>query len=416
MRLLSRHQRRMLFSSSVNTAAESCSPLQVYTLMHRSSARIDSFSILSALKSTTSLPFTRHLHAHLLKLGFSAHLHVATCLLSIYAPTLFPDARLLFDEMPHRSPVTWNIMITANSRRGQIRDARHMFEEMPQRNQSSWSSMIAAYIHNSLLRDGLSLFRLMITTTAVTPDELTLGPILSACGRLGSVGLPLGKSTHAFTIKNKWDLSAELGASLVDMYAKCGALTSAATVFAAMRDHDRNVVAWTSLICGAAQHGHGQEALAVFERMRESGVEPNDVTFTGVLSACVQTGMVDEGRRCFGMIERPRIQHYGCMVDLYGKKGLLREAYEVIETMPYETNAVVWGSFLSSCMLHEEMGMVDRVVDKVMGVIRPDKDGGVYSLLSQLYLLSGRVSEAEGIREMMVAHNVRKIRASSFIN
>ncbi|KAG6393943.1 hypothetical protein SASPL_144518 [Salvia splendens] len=411
MRLLCRHQRRRLYSSSINTAAESCSPLQLYT-------RIDSFSILSALKSSTSLPHTRHLHAHLLKLGFSAHLHVATCLLSLYAPAQFSDARLMFDEMPQRSPVTWNIMITAHSRRAQIRAARHMFDEMPQRNQSSYSSMIAAYIHNSLLHDGLSLFRLMTTTavTAFAPDELTLGPILSACGRLCSVGLPLGKSTHTFIIKNKWHLNAELGASLVDMYAKCGALTSAATVFAAMRDANRNVVSWTSLICGAAQHGRGQDALAVFEQMRESGVEPNDVTFTGVLTACVRAGMVDEGRRCFRMIRRPKIQHYGCMVDLYGKKGLLQEAYEVIETMPYEANAVVWGSFLSSCMLHKEMGVVDRVVDKVMSVIRPDKDGGVYSLLSQLYLLSGRVSEAEGIRRLMVAQNVRKIRASSFIN
>ncbi|KAG6392204.1 hypothetical protein SASPL_146415 [Salvia splendens] len=403
MRLLCRDQRRRLYSSSINTAAESCSPLQ------------DSFSILSALKSSSSLPHTRHLHAHLLKLGFSAHLHVATCLLSLYAPAQFPDACLLFDLMPHRSPVTWNIMITAHSRRAQIRAARHMFDEMPHRNQSSYSSMIAAYIHNSLLRDGLSLFRIM-TTTALAPDELTLGPILSACGRLGSVGLPSGKSTHTFIIKNKWHLNAELGALLVDMYAKCGALTSATSVFAAMRDATRNVVAWTSLICGAAQHGRCQDALAVFERMRESGVEPNDVTFTGVLTACVRAGMVDEGRRCFGMIGRPKIQHYGCMVDLYGKKGLLREACEVIETMPYEANAAVWGSFLSSCMLHKETGVVDRVVDKVMSVIRPDKDGGVYSLLSQLYLLSGRVSEAEGIRSLMVAHNVRKIRASSFIN
>ncbi|XP_057792500.1 pentatricopeptide repeat-containing protein At5g66520-like [Salvia miltiorrhiza] len=398
-------------------AAEPCSPveaLQLYRRMHRKSARLDSFAVLSALKACShlrdNLPLTRHLHAHLLKLGFATHLYVATCLLSVYSPTIFRDARLLFDEMPTRSAVTWNIMITGYSKQGDVSAARLMFDTMPHRVSSSWSAMIAAYIDNSLWHHGISLFRLMMTgSRSLRPDQLTLGPILAGCGRLSSVGLALGKSMHAFAVKNKWELNVELGSCLVDMYAKCGVLENARLVFDTMKQ--RNVVAWTALIHGAAQHGQGREALRVFEKMREAGVKPNDVTFTGVLAACVQAGLVEEGRGYFATIGRPRIQHYGCMVDLYGKAGLVREAYRVIETMPYEANAVVWGSFLSACKLHKQLDMVDEAIDEVKRVMSPDNDGGLYSLISQLYLLCGRASEAQAIRDL----NVRKIRASTFI-
>ncbi|KAH6764788.1 hypothetical protein C2S52_013760 [Perilla frutescens var. hirtella] len=380
----------------------------------------DSFSLLWALKSCShSLPLTRHLHAHLLKLGFSAHLYVATCLLSIYASssstTVFSDARILFDEMPSRNSVTWNVMITGYSRQGNVKAARFLFDTMPHPSLSSWSAMVAAYIHNSLWNHALALFRQM----RLTPDQLTLGPILAGCGRLGSVGLPLGKSIHAFAVKNNWSLNVELGTCLVDMYAKCGLFMNARLIFHMIDINDRNVVAWTAFICGAAQHGHALEALHVFEKMREAGANPNELTFTGILTACAQAGLVDEGRRYFRMLShyglRPRIQHYGCMVDLFGKAGLLSDAYELINTMPYQPNAVVWGSFLSSCKLHRQFEMADRVIHEVMSVIKPENDGGIYSIISDLHLLCGRISEAERLRDLMLAQNVRKLRASTFI-
>lgn len=249
------------------------------------------------------------------------------------------------------------------------------------------------------------------------PDQLTLGPIIAGCGRLGTVGLPLGKSMHAFTVKNIWKLNVELGTCLVDMYAKCGLFKNARLIFD-MMEH-RNVATWTAMICGAAQHGHGQEALQMFDKMMEAGVKPNELTFTGILTACVQAGLVEEGRRYFRMIGncglKARIQHYGCMVDLFGKSGAVGEAYRVISTMPYKANAVVWGSFLSSCKLYRQFEMADKVMGEVMTTIRPEENGGVYSMISDMYMLCGRTREAERLRELMLGHNVRKVRASTFI-
>ncbi|KAL6546182.1 hypothetical protein OROMI_021903 [Orobanche minor] len=412
-----------------NAASSSSSPLkplQLYTHMQRQSVPFDTFSILFALKSCNHLPHNlniiRHLHAHLLKLGFSTNVYVATCLLSAYASTFFNDACTLFDEMPARNTVTWNVMITGYSRRGDTRAARIAFDAMPLRDLASWSAVIAAYMDNSLWNQGLALFRAMLSSRdagdeRLKPDQLTLGPVLAGCGRMGSSGLGLGKSIHGFVMKNKWELNVEFGTCLVDMYAKCGHLKEACLVFRMMKSS--NVVAWTALICGAARHGHGQEALWMFDKMREAGVEPNELTFTGVLTACVQKELIEEGSKYFRLLEqygmKPTIHHYGCMVDLFGKAGLLGEAYEVINTMPFEANVVIWGSFLSSCKLHKQFEMAEKVIDKVMRMVRPENDGGVYSLICDLYVLRGKWGQVERLRDMMLSQNVRKVRGSSFI-
>ncbi|KAL7241605.1 hypothetical protein ACSBR1_014243 [Camellia fascicularis] len=203
------------------------------------------------------------------------------------------------------------------------------------------------------------------------------------CAHMGSIGLLLGKSIHGFIAKNGWVLNVELGTVLVDMYAKCGILKNASWVFDMMQD--RNVKSWTVLICGSAQHDYGKEALFMFEMMKEVGVRPNELTFTGVLSACAQAGLVEEGRRYFRTIEEyglePTIQHYGCVVDMFGKARLLGEA----------------------------------VVDPVMEMVKPENDGGDYTLVSDLYVLGEKWDDAERVRKLMVNQNVRKARGSSFI-
>ncbi|THG02924.1 hypothetical protein TEA_013824 [Camellia sinensis var. sinensis] len=220
----------------------------------------------------------------------------------------------------------------------------------------------------------------MLVVEQLKLEQVTLGLVLVGCAHVGSVGLLLGKSIHGLIVKNGWVLNVELGTVLVDMYAKCGFLKNASWVFDMMQD--RNVKPWTVLICGSAQHGYGKETLFMFEMMKEVGVRPNELTFTGVLSACAQAGLVEEGRY-FRMIEEyglePTIQHYGCVVDMFGKAGLLGEAY------------------------------------KVMEMVKPENDGGVYTLVSDLYVLGEKWDDAERVRKLMVNQNVRKARGSSFI-
>ena len=388
--------------------------------MHRSSVPSDSFSILFTLKSCThlqNLTVIQHLHAHIVKIGFSSHVYVATSLLYAYVLMSFEHACVLFDEMPERNTVTWNTMITGHSRSGDVDSARAVFEEMPVRDVASWSAMLAAYVKSGNYVQAVAVFRDMMAHEGLRPDQVTLGSVLTGCAHMGSLGLLAGKSVHGFIAKNGWELNVELGTVLVDMYAKCGFVKTACRVFGLMQE--RNVVSWTALICGSAQHGYSKEVLSLFEMMQKAGVRPNELTFTGILTACVHTGLVDEGRKYFKMIEEcglePRIQHYGCIVDLLGKAGLLEEAYQIIRIMKFEPNIVVWGSFLTACREHKQFGMAERVIAKVLSMITPENNGGVYSLIADLYVLGEKWDEAESLRKLMLKENVKKARGSSFI-
>ncbi|OMO77671.1 hypothetical protein COLO4_25038 [Corchorus olitorius] len=402
----------------IKNASSPRKALLLYSKMHRQSIPFDSFSLLFTLKSCAPLRnynLIAHLHSHILKLGFVTDVYVATSLLNAYVVASFDDARKLFDETPDRSSVTWNTMITGYSRTGDINKAHELFEAMPVKDIGSWSAMIAAFMNNRKWNSGFECFREMVVNERIKPDQFTVVSVLCGCAHMGSIGSLLGRSLHGFIVTNGWDLNVETGTVLVDMYAKCGLLLFACRVFKLMEQ--RNVRTWTALICGAAQHGYSDEALSLFEAMQQMGVRPNEMTFTGILNACARRGLVDEGRKYFNMINQyglePRIQHYGCMVDLFGKAGLLEEAYEVIRTMKFEPNVFVWSSFLSACKEYEQFQMAERVIEQVLKIVKPESDGGVYSLISDLYVLNEKWDDAERIRKLMV--NVRKTRGSSFI-
>ncbi|XP_010260794.1 PREDICTED: pentatricopeptide repeat-containing protein At5g66520-like [Nelumbo nucifera] len=409
------------WASAIRNAASPYKALHLYTQMQRQGVPFDSFTILFTLKSCThleNLTLVRHLHAHLLKLGFNSHVYVATSLLYAYVIGTFHDARLLFDEMPEKNTVTWNTMITGYSKAGNVEKARSLFETMPVRDLASWSAMIAGYINSGNWDQGLTLFREMMVNEPLKPDQVTLGSILSGCAHMGSLGLLVGKSIHGFTVKNGWELNVELGTVLIDMYAKCGFLKNACRIFVKMPE--KNVLSWSAMICGLAQHGYGEEALSLFEEMKAAGIKPNEITFTGIFSACTRAGLVDEGKKYFkDMIEEyglePRIQHYGCMVDLLGKAGRLEEAYEVIKTMRLQPNVIVWSSLLAACKMHKKFELAEKVIEQVMQVVKPDNDGGVYTLISDLYVLNDKWDDAERVRKLMLNQNVKKVRGSSFI-
>jgi len=84
-----------------------------------------------------------------------------------------------------------------------------------------------------------------------------------------------------------------VGSSLVDMYGKCGGMEDAWRVSNKMPSHD--VVSGNAILGGCAMHGQWKEALKHFELIHEEGVQPNDITFVCLLSACSHAGLVDEG-------------------------------------------------------------------------------------------------------------------------
>ncbi len=208
------------------------------------------------------------------------------------------------------------------------------------------------------------------------PDSVSFMGVLNACASV--VALEQGRCAHEQIIESGWDLDVFVQKSLVDMYAKCGSLEDAWRVFDKMPSHD--VVSWNSILGGYAMHGCGKEALKHFERMCEEGVQPNDITFVCLLSACSYAGLVDEGMCCYAYMTTvhmisPKLEHYTCMVDLRGHAGHLQEAENMIKAMPCEPDVTTWKAMLGACRIHGNVEMGERVAKRVLE-LEPENAAG----------------------------------------
>ena len=133
--------------------------------------------------------------------------------------------------------VSWNVIITAYAKRGEMAMARELFDQVPERDVVSWNSMISGYVRCGSLRHAMELFEEM-QGMGEKPDTVTVLSLLSACSDSGA--LDVGRRLHSYLSErfSRTGLSTVLGNALIDMYAKCGSLKSAHEVFWSMRDKE----------------------------------------------------------------------------------------------------------------------------------------------------------------------------------
>lgn len=326
-------------------------------------------------------------------------------------------ARQLFDEITQPDLASWNSIINANCKAGLIDVAWNLFDAMPEKNVISWSCMINGYVECGGYKEALALFRemQMLKTNDVKPNGFTMSSILSACGRLGA--LEHGKWVHAYIEKCKMEIDVVLGTALIDMYAKCGSIGKAKWVFNLM-GHNKDVMAWSAMVSGLAMHGDAWECLQLFNEMTSHGVRPNAVTFIGVLCACVHGGLVSEGKEYFRRMNKefgisPMIQHYGCIVDLYGRAGLIGEAWNVVKSMPMEPDVLIWGALLSGSRMHGDIETCEISLKKLIEL--DPSNSGAYVLLSNVYAKMGKWIEVRQVRDLMEVRGIKKVPGCSLV-
>ncbi|XP_015962763.1 pentatricopeptide repeat-containing protein At2g36730 [Arachis duranensis] len=299
-----------------------------------------------------------------------------------------------------------------------VKDARKVFEEMPNRTVVSWNSIMTACVENHWLGDGIRYFFRM-RGCGFEPDHTTMVLMLSACAELGY--LSLGRWVHSQLILRGMVLSCQLGTALVDMYAKSGNLGCARLVFERMEE--RNVWTWSAMILGLAQHGFAEEALALFAEMCENhSICPNYVTYLGVLCACSHAGMVNEGYKYLREMEyvhgiKPMMVHFGAMVDVLGRAGLLKEAYDFIQRMPIEPDPIVWRTLLSACNVHDAQdhaGIGDKVRKRLLQM--EPRRGGNLVIVANMYAESGMWEKAAKVRRDMRDGGMKKMAGESCVD
>lgn len=402
--------RGLAVSSSPGTA------IGLFTAMRRAGTAPDAFSFTFVFKSCSRCfslwRSPSDLHAQAIKHGClgarSAHTHVHNALLHAYASrAAVDDARRVFDEMPVRDVVAFSGLLNVYLKVNDLDAARAVFDQVPHRDVVSWTTMISAYARAHRPQEALALFDAM----PVQPDEVTMVSVVSACTALGD--LATGERVRRHIDSNGFGWMVSLRNALMDMYAKCGCLPEARTLFDGMMV--RSLASWNTLISAYASHGDVDNTTAVFFQMLAEGntVKPDGVTLLAVLMAYAHKGCVEEGRAMFNAMRRGNygkveltIEHYGCMVDMLGRAGQLEEAYQMIEKMPIPSNDVVWGALLGACRIYRDINMAERAVQKLRN-LNPE-EGGYYILLSDMYTSAGRTAEATDIRRAMNESGIQK--------
>ncbi|OMP11480.1 hypothetical protein CCACVL1_00499 [Corchorus capsularis] len=380
----------------------------------------DKFTFINALSACANLEMLnvgKQIHARIVSMQFDINRPVGNALISMYAKSGGVHIAQKIVEhagMSNLDIIAFTSLLDGYIKLGDIEPARQIFESLRDRDVVAWTAMIVGYFQNGLNTDALKLFRLMVRD-GPKPNSFTLAAMLSVSSSLTS--LSHGKQIHAIAIRTGQASSVSVNNALITMYARTGSINYARQVFSRIHRF-RDTVSWTSMIMALAQHGFGEEALELFEKLLAAGIKPDHITYVGVLSACTHVGLVEQGRRYYNMMKNvhkiePTLSHYSLMVDLLGRAGLVQEAYDFIKKMPIEPDVITWGSLLSSCKVYKNVEL-GRVAAERLLHIDPE-NSGAYSALANLYAVCGKWEDAAKTRKLMKDGGVKKEQGISWV-
>ncbi len=279
--------------------------------------------VLNACATAVALEEGRRVHEQILQSGCESDVTVGNSLIDMYAKCgSMEDAWRVFNKMPVRTVVSWTAMIVGHVKCGQGHRALELFQQMQLEN--------------------------------VQPDPVTFMGVLNACASV--LALAEGRRIHQQIMQCGCESAVFVGNSLIDMYTKCGSMEDAWAVFNKMCTRD--VVSWNAMILGHVKCGQGQKALELFQQMQWEGVQPDPLTFVGVLNACASIAALAEGMQVHQQI----IQN-GCesdlfvgnsLIDMYAKSGSMEKAWRVFNKMPLH-DLVSWNAMLGGFAMHGQI-------------------------------------------------------------
>uniref|UniRef100_A0A453MVW4 Pentatricopeptide repeat-containing protein n=2 Tax=Aegilops tauschii subsp. strangulata TaxID=200361 RepID=A0A453MVW4_AEGTS len=379
--------------------------------------RPDGFVVVGALSASGGAGDLRAglgVHGLIFRCGLGSELVVGNALVDMYCRCgRFEGVLGVFDEMAVKDEVTWGSMLHGYMKCVGVDAALSFFDQMPVKSTVSWTALVTGHVQAKQPIRALEIFGRMVLE-GHRPTHVTIVGVLSACADIGS--LDLGRVIHGYGSKFNISTNIIVSNALMDMYAKSGSIEMAFTVFEEVPLKD--AFTWTTMISSFTVQGDGIKALELFEDMLRSGIVPNSVTFVSVLSACSHAGLIQQGRELFDNMRRiynikPQLEHYGCIVDLLGRGGLLEEAEALIYDMDVEPDTVIWRSLLSPCLVHGNDRLAEIAGQEI--IKREPGDDGVYVLLWNIYASSDRWKEALDIRKQMLTRKILKKPGCSWI-
>lgn len=294
-------------------------------------------------------------------------------------------------------------------------EAYAVFSRIPKKDVVCWVALISGFTSNGMAQRSIEEFSKMLLENNTRPDAILMVKVLGSCSELGF--LEQAECFHSYVIKYGFDSNQFIGASLVELYSRCGSLGNASKVFDEISLKD--TVVWTSLITGYGIHGKGAKALETFNHMvKSSEVKPNEVTFLSILSACSHSGLIHDGLRIFELMVSnyrlvPNLEHYAVLVDLLGRVGELDTAFEITRRMPFSPTPQILGTLLGACRIHQNGEMAETVAKKLFEL--ESNHAGYYMLMSNMYGVKGEWENVEKLRNSVKNRGIKKGLAESLI-
>ncbi|KAK8930618.1 Pentatricopeptide repeat-containing protein [Platanthera zijinensis] len=358
-------------------------------------------NILSSCAAMADRRIGRIAHSFAVRLGMSSCIPVANSLLNMYGKCGDEfTARVIFDRMRLRSVSSWNTLISLYSQSGKMELARSRFDEMNDRSIVSWNAMIAGYNQNGSNLESLLFFsRMLEESPTMIPDDFTVTSVLSACANLGM--LKIGRQIHGYLVRTEMTLIGQVANALISMYSKSGGVENAGRVveqtvagdlnvisFTALLEgfvkigdleparkifdsmKHRDVVAWTAIIVGYIQNGFDEDAMKLFRLMIGEGAEPNNYTFSAILSACSSSGSLEHGRQIHSKAMKSEegisISVNNALITMYAKSGCIERAKSVFDQIRRNSEPISWTSMILALAQH---GMGEEALSLFEGML-----------------------------------------------
>ncbi|KAA3460143.1 pentatricopeptide repeat-containing protein [Gossypium australe] len=340
-------------------------------------------SILEVASDSNSLHLTVQIHSYMIKCGFRSDDYVVSCLIATYGKC------------------------------GSCNESRRVFSDVDKTSVMHLNAMLNTLVNADCHVDSLDLFRNTVDSK-LEVDSKTFSILLKACSAM--TDLEQGRGIHSLALKSGFHQDCFVETAVIDLCCKCGNISDAERAFRyASVD---NLAAWNAMITGYAQHGCYNEAFRLYDRMTVCRIEPDEITYLGLLTSCCHAGLLQEAQsymnsmvECHRLI--PHLEHYACMVDLLGRVGLLEDAKKTIDEMPIEPDARIWQILLSACNIHGNFDM-GRVAATKLLELQPDNESA-YILLSNLCASAGMWNAVRKLRREMKEKLVSKEPGSSWI-
>ncbi|KAG5402956.1 hypothetical protein IGI04_009075 [Brassica rapa subsp. trilocularis] len=381
----------------------------------------DSVTVLSIVKFCTNVLVVgkvKEVHGYSVKAGLlndEDEPMIGNALLDAYAKCgNVEDAQRIFQGLSKkRTLVTYNSMLSGFVNSGSQDDAQLLFSEMSTTDLTTWSLMVRIYAESCCPSEAIDVFR-EIQARGMRPNTVTIMNLLPVCAQIAS--LHLVRQCHGYIIRGGLG-DIRLKGTLLDVYAKCGSLKNAYSVF--QLEAHKDLVMFTSMIAGYAVHGMGEEALMIYSRMLDLGIKPDHVFITTLLTACCHAGLIQDGLHIFDSIRtvygiNPTMEQYASVVDLLARRGRLDDAYAFVTEMPVEPNENIWGTLLRACITYNRMDLGRLAANHLLEA--ESEDIGNYVLISNMYAADGKWEGVKELRKLMKKKEMKKPAGCSWLD